>query len=87
MASIKGTKTEKNVLNGNKRKYYRFRPARFYGGIATADIVGCNLRCKFCWSGNSVWNDKNIGKFYSPEEVAEILLDIAETKGYHQIRI
>ena len=80
-------KTEELVLKDKKRKYYRFRPARFYGGIATADIVGCNLRCKFCWSGNSVWNAMNIGKFYSPEEVAEILLNIAESKGYHRVRI
>ena len=80
-------KTEGLVIIDDKRKYYRFRPARFYGGIATADIVGCNLRCKFCWSGNSVWNTKNTGKFYSPEDVAETLLDIAESKGYHQVRV
>ena len=79
--------TEKIVTKENKKKYYRFRPAGFYGGIATADTVGCNLRCKFCWSGNSVWNTKNTGKFYSPEEVAETLLDIGEAKGYHQLRI
>ena len=80
-------KTENLVLNGNEKKYYRFRPTRFYGGIATADTVGCNLRCKFCWSGNSVWNSKNIGQFYSPEVVAETLLDIAESKGYSQVRV
>jgi len=79
--------TEKIVTKENKKKYYRFRPAGFYGGIATADTVGCNLRCKFCWSGNSVWDAKNTGKFYSPEEVAETLLNIGEAKGYHQLRI
>jgi len=80
-------KIEKIVSNGNKKKYYRFRPTRFYGGIATADTVGCNLRCKFCWSANSVWNPKNTGQFYSPEVVAETLLDIAESKGYNQVRV
>jgi len=80
-------KVEKIVIKDNKKKYYRFRPAGFYGGIATADTVGCNLRCKFCWSGNSVWNANNTGKFHSPDEVAETLIDIAEAKGYHQIRI
>ena len=80
-------KTENIVINNNKKKYYRFRPAGFYGGIATADAVGCNLRCKFCWSGNSVWNAKNTGTFYSPEEVANNLLDIAIRKGYRQVRI
>ena len=80
-------KIKKIVCKDNNKKYYRFRPAGFYGGIATADTVGCNLRCKFCWSTNSVWKPANTGNFYSPEEVAEKLLDIAELKNYHQIRI
>lgn len=81
------TKTESIVIKGNLKKYYRFRPTGFYGGIATADTVGCNLRCKFCWSSNSVWNTKNLGKFYSPEDVADILSIIASKKGYNQLRI
>ena len=80
-------KIEKIVFQENKKKYYRFRPAGFYGGIATADTVGCNLRCKFCWSTNSVWNPTNTGKFFTPEEISETLLDIAESKGYDQVRI
>jgi uncharacterized Fe-S cluster-containing radical SAM superfamily protein len=31
------------ICKGNKRKYYRFRAGRFYGGIATADCMGCNM--------------------------------------------
>ena len=54
-------KTEELVVKKNLKKYYRFRPTGFYGGIATADTVGCNLRCNFCWSGSSVWNPKNTG--------------------------
>jgi len=80
-------RTESIVINGNMKKYYRFRPTGFYGGIATADTVGCNLRCKFCWSSNSVWNAKNAGKFYSPEDVANMLHDIAHRKGYRQLRV
>ena len=80
-------KTEEIVVQNNLKKYYRFRPTGFYGGIATADTVGCNLRCKFCWSGNSVWNAKNTGEFYSPGGVAETLQTIAEKKNYHQLRI
>jgi len=80
-------KIEDLVIKDDMKKYYRFRPAGFYGGIATADTVGCNLRCKFCWSSNSVWNAKNVGEFYTPENVAEILNNIANKKGYHQIRI
>lgn len=80
-------RTESIVIDGNMKKYYRFRPTGFYGGIATADTVGCNLRCKFCWSSNSVWNAKNAGKFYSPEDVANMLHDIAHRKGYRQLRV
>lgn len=80
-------KTEKIVSNGNLKKYYRFRPTGFYGGISTADTVGCNLRCAFCWSSNSVWNANNTGKFYSSKEVANRLQDIALKKGYNQLRV
>ncbi|MDH7507222.1 MAG: radical SAM protein, partial [Candidatus Thermoplasmatota archaeon] len=80
-------KTESIVADGDFKKYYRFRPTGFYGGIATADTVGCNLRCKFCWSGSSVWNSKNTGEFFSSESVANRLHDIAESKGYRQLRV
>lgn len=80
-------KIEKIVAKGALKKYYRFRPTGFYDGIATADTVGCNLRCRFCWSGNSVWNASDTGEFYSSQEVAEALISIAETKRYHQVRI
>jgi uncharacterized Fe-S cluster-containing radical SAM superfamily protein len=79
--------TEKLVTKDKLKKYYRFRPTGFYGGIATADTVGCNLRCKFCWSGNSVWNTKNTGEFYSPEQVALTLNTIARKKNYRKVRI
>jgi uncharacterized Fe-S cluster-containing radical SAM superfamily protein len=80
-------KIEKIVVENNLKKYYRFRPTGFYGGIATADTVGCNLRCKFCWSSNSIMNTTNTGEFYSAEEVANTLQNIADKKGYHQLRI
>jgi uncharacterized Fe-S cluster-containing radical SAM superfamily protein len=80
-------KTDNIVVDGNLKKYYRFRATRFYGGIATADTVGCNLHCKFCWSGNSVWNAKNTGEFYTPEHVAKDIQQIAIKKGFRQMRI
>jgi uncharacterized Fe-S cluster-containing radical SAM superfamily protein len=80
-------KIEKIVIKENKKKYYRYRSARFYGGVSTADTVGCNLRCKFCWSGNSIWNADKTGKFYSPNEVAENLINIAELKRFNYLRI
>jgi uncharacterized Fe-S cluster-containing radical SAM superfamily protein len=77
----------KIVNSGEKRKYYRFRPAPFYGGIATADCVGCCLKCLFCWSWNIIVQPEKVGRFYSPQEVARNLLSIVKKKGFHQVRI
>jgi uncharacterized Fe-S cluster-containing radical SAM superfamily protein len=75
------------VCKNNLRKYYRFRPARFYGGIATADCLGCCLRCLFCWSWDNVINAGERGEFYFPEQVAHKLTAIARKKGFRQVRI
>ncbi len=77
----------KIVSAGEKRKYYRFRPAPFYGGIATADCVGCCLKCLFCWSWHILVQPEKVGRFYSPQEVAGNLLSIVKKKGLHQVRI
>jgi uncharacterized Fe-S cluster-containing radical SAM superfamily protein len=75
------------VGSGEKRKYYRFRPAPYYGGIATADCVGCYLRCLFCWSWHIIVQPEKVGRFYSPEEVARNLISIARKKGFQRLRI
>ncbi len=75
------------VCRGEERKYYRFRPARFYGGIATADCVGCCLHCAFCWAWHIVDAPEKHGRFYSPRAVAERLTAIARRRGYSQVRI
>jgi uncharacterized Fe-S cluster-containing radical SAM superfamily protein len=75
------------VCHGNARKYYRFRKASFYGGIATADVVGCNLRCRMCWAWNVLTRPKKYGKFYSPAEVAKKLTEIAKKCGFDRVRI
>ena len=79
--------TRKAVCSEGQRKYYRFRPSRFYGGISTADCVGCFLRCVFCWSWNIVTRQTEIGTFYSPEDVARELVGIAKKKHLKQLRI
>lgn len=79
--------TRKDVCRDDLRKYYRFRPSRFYGGISTADCVGCCLRCVFCWAWNVVSRPVESGKYYHPEEVAEKLSRIAEKKHLRQVRI
>jgi uncharacterized Fe-S cluster-containing radical SAM superfamily protein len=75
------------VCRGNQRRYYRFRPARFYGGIGTADCLGCCLSCLFCWSWDKVVRPGRCGTFYSPHEVAGKLTTIAFKKGFGQVRI
>ncbi len=67
------------------RKYYRFRATHFYGGCATADCSGCNLRCGYCWSSRVVW--RNVGKFYSPEYVAKKLNEISRENNFRYCRI
>lgn len=75
------------VSQGGKRKYYRFRAARFYGGIATADCVGCNLRCLFCWAWEVTTRPAEVGEFLSPRQVADRLLAIARHKRLRQLRL
>jgi uncharacterized Fe-S cluster-containing radical SAM superfamily protein len=79
--------TAKIVCRGTARKYYRFRPARFYGGIATADCLGCNLRCAFCWAWEQLHQVHRLGKFYEPNEVAGRLSAMARKKGFSQVRL
>ncbi len=82
---VKGAVT-RDVSGIEMRRYYRFRGGRWYGGVATGDVVGCNLRCKFCWSWRySHYTDK--GFFYTPQQVFETLTDIASSKGYRYVRL
>jgi uncharacterized Fe-S cluster-containing radical SAM superfamily protein len=59
------------------RRYHRFRKDRWYGGIVTGDVVGCNLRCKFCWAYRFTWTNLDKGPLYDPEEVARKLVSMA----------
>ncbi|MFX0002400.1 MAG: radical SAM protein [Candidatus Hodarchaeota archaeon] len=68
---------ENQVCKGELKKYYRFRKTQFYGGCATADCLGCNLRCAYCWAQKKVWNPQNFGKFYSPQSVSEKLIKMS----------
>lgn len=84
---IKLTKTaEAIVVDGDKRKYARLaRPLRFYGGITSATEVGCNLRCKFCFSDKPVRKPQSTGKFYTPQEVFDALQKGADKHGHKLI--
>ena len=79
---------EKAISEGERRKYYRFRGARWYGGIATGDVVGCNLLCHFCWARDNVrLNASKVGDLFSPEESFARLDGIARSKGYGLLRL
>ncbi len=78
--------TEKVAVEGNRRKYVQLgRPLRFYGGTTSTTEVGCNLRCKFCFSDNPVWKPKQTGKFYSPQQVFDGLAKTARKHGHMTI--
>ncbi len=78
---------EKLVVSDLKRKYYRFRYARYYGGIATLDTVGCCLICAYCWNYFRNLKPENFGKFYSPEEACEEILKIIKRRNVDKVRI
>jgi len=79
---------ETRVMDGSGRKYYRVRPARYYGGIATADLVGCNLLCAYCWNyRRNLEPSACQGWFYHHAEMAKRLVMLARKKGYTRIRM
>ncbi len=70
------------------RAYYRFRKDRWYGGIATGDVIGCNLRCRFCWAWRFAWSlNPPRNSFLSPDEVIERLHFIASRYRLSQVRL
>ncbi len=71
-------RVKEEVTRGLERLYWRFRYTRFYGGCSTADVVGCNLRCVFCWALPSRVIPKD-SRFYKPEEVVKELIVRAKT--------
>ncbi len=78
--------TEKVVVAGNRRKYANLaRPLRFYGGTTSATEVGCNLRCKFCFSDRPVRKPGTTGRFYTPRQVFDALDKSARKHGHKLI--
>lgn len=84
---IRAKTVEKVVFADKKRKYYRFRFAKYYRGIVTADAVGCCFLCAYCWNYFRNLHPEKAGKFYSANEVAERILAISEKKACNKIRI
>lgn len=74
-------------MRGDKRLYHKFRAAPYYGGIATADAIGCSFLCAYCWSYARNEQPGQFGRFCSPEEVAETLVRIARRHGFELFRV
>ncbi len=64
---------------GLERKYVGIYSAPVYGGIATGYAAGCCLRCIYCWANWSRDFPEKFGEFYSPKEVAQRLIEAAES--------
>ena len=86
--------TEKIVTRkgkeGLERKYTNFYSAPVYRGVATAYVVGCCLRCVYCWTDASRDFPEKFGKFYSPKEVSKRLFKAAQegitAKGWESFK-
>ncbi|MDH7512460.1 MAG: radical SAM protein [Clostridiales bacterium] len=78
---------ERLVTKEEKRLYHKFRAAPYYGGIATADSIGCSFLCAYCWSYGRNENPALFGRLYSPEQVADNLLRIARRRSFHLLRV
>jgi uncharacterized Fe-S cluster-containing radical SAM superfamily protein len=73
---------------GQEKKYYRFRPARWYGGIVTADCAGCGLLCRFCWVRDPVMlRPTDTGRFHTPKQVADNLTALARKWSLGLLRV
>jgi len=79
--------TEEIVCRGKSRKYTDFYCTGVYGGISTGYAVGCCLRCVFCWVDWARDFPFKLGKFYSSEEVFDILMRNARKKKVLKLRI
>ena len=86
LAELVEKSVTRRTPRGVERRYYRFRGGKWYGGVATGDVVGCNLRCKFCWSWRySYFSEK--GWFEPPLSVFEKLVAIATKNKYKYLRL
>ncbi len=69
------------------RKYTDFYVVGVYQGVATGYVVGCNLRCIFCWSDYSRDYPELYGEYYSPEDVAYTLRKLCRDENVERARI
>lgn len=79
-----GQQLEKVLINErNQRPYRSFKIEPFYGQIATARSVGCNVRCAFCWTDPNRDDPENQFKdtvLYTPEGMVKKLIDVSSNE-------
>lgn len=78
---------EQMVMQGEKRIYSRFRASCYYGGIATADAVGCSFLCAYCWNYDRNLRPEPEDTWYTPQSVAVKLFNVARTCSYNMYRL
>ncbi|KAJ4460209.1 putative radical SAM protein [Paratrimastix pyriformis] len=66
------------------RKYHRFR---LNGGMSSAETVGCPLLCAYCFNYARNSHPEAAGELYSPQQVADRLLQIAQENRLHKFRV
>lgn len=70
-----------------RRRYHRFRHSTHDDSVV-ADCIGSNLRCAHEWGWcEGILDDPSAGTFYTPDEVIEELLGIAEGHNCTSARI
>jgi uncharacterized Fe-S cluster-containing radical SAM superfamily protein len=79
--------TERIVCRDGARKYTAFYATGVYGGIATGYVVGCCLRCFFCWTDFSRDFPEAYGKYYTAEEACENIVKAARKWRVNKARI
>lgn len=79
--------TEGIVCQCLKRKYTNFYSVGVYGGISTGYLVGCNMRCAFCWVDWSRDFPQKMGRFYSAQEAFDNLRNNARKRRIKKWRI
>ena len=83
----RSAEAERLVMHDRTRLYYRFRASRYYGGIATADAVGCSFLCAYCWNHDRNLHPDRYRTFYSPRDVASKLLNVADARSLGLFRV
>jgi uncharacterized Fe-S cluster-containing radical SAM superfamily protein len=72
----RASEIESLVMQGDKRKYFRFRYDPQWFAPCIADSCGCCLECGYCW--NHAKNRDLPGSLKSPSEVADKLNEMGK---------